>query len=113
MKITEIFRFKKKKLLIYEKIGIIRNGYFVWEPSKGGIYNIIFKASDGELEATNEVRFRVNEQVNDNPSENPSENPSNTPSETKPNSGCKGNTSSLAYLSFAFLSLVLLLKKNK
>lgn len=124
IKLSELFEYDGDKKLTYEatyngeKIGSIRNGYFVWEPTKGGVYNIIFKASDGELEATNEVRFRVNEQAIDKPSENPSEEPSITPSETKPDdekpsSGCKGSVSSLTYLSFAFLSLVLLLKKNK
>ena len=120
IKLSELFEYDGDKKLTYEatcngeKIGTIRNGYFVWEPNKSGTYNIVFKASDGELEATNEVRFRVKESEIDTPSDNPSITPSEDTSENiKPNKGCKGEMATTSYISLAFILLFLTLRKNK
>lgn len=117
IKLSELFTYDGDKKLTYEatcngeSIGTIRNGYFVWTPSKEGTYTISFKASDGELEATNLVRFRVVEYNNssiDKPSIQPSDDENN-----ETNKGCKGNVAGMSYLSFALLSLLLMLKKKQ
>lgn len=116
IKLSELFEYDGDKKLTYSavcngnEIGTIRNGYFVWEPTETGIYTISFTASDGELSANNIVRFRVEESetTNNNNSNNtsqPTDNNSNA-------SGCNSSVNALFYLSFAFFSIIVLLKNK-
>ncbi len=67
IKLSELFEYDGTEKLTYtssikgEPFGTIRNGYFVWTPDEAGTYTIHFTATDGEKEASNDVRLRVRE----------------------------------------------------
>lgn len=132
LKMDELFTYDGDKDLSFSAtcngspIGTFKRGYFVWTPEKEGMYTISFMATDGELEAVNDVRFRVEASESEMPSTSQSEPTSQSNSAQEPTSvepttpdtakkGCGGSvaTSSLLLFLVSLFGLLFGLKKRR
>ena len=137
IKMDELFTYDGDKEVTYsatckgQPIGQFKRGYFVWTPEDAGMYTIQFMATDGELSAVNDVRFRVESSEIDIPEQNSSgdnkpedESASTTPAPTNSDEngnkepekkGCKGSVAGstlLVVLLSSILGLFIALKRR-